>query len=694
MMKLLGNLRLQNKLRVIVIFAVACMLLMEVYSLLSLKGNLLEEKKLKTKHVVETACGVVEHYYKSFKDGKLQEQQAKSMALNTLRALRYDEKEYFWINDMTPVMIMHPYKPEMEGKSQADATDPTGKRIFVEFANTVRNHKAGFVNYLWSKPDVKDPVPKVSYVSGFEPWGWVIGSGIYVDDVNALFWKKVWTALALFTAIAAVLVALSWAITRGMKRPLQNLLDASEALSKGNTGVTIDVSTKDEIGMLASSFRSMAESIKAVVDDATGLVAAAVEGKSSVRVDAERHQGDYRQIVMGINQTLDALTGPLHVAAAYVERISKGDIPARIADDYKGDFNEIKNNLNELIDSMIKITALAKDVSGGNLTVDIRERSGKDELMQALASMVVRVSEVVNEVQGAADNVASGSQEMSAVAQQISQGATEQAASAEEVSSSMEQMVANIRQNAENAHETERIALKCAHDAEEGGKAVAETVSAMKEIASKISIIEEISRQTNLLALNAAIEAARAGEHGKGFAVVAAEVRKLAERSQQAAGEINKLSGFSVDVAEKAGQMLASTVPEIQKTAELVQEINAASNEQNAGVEQINKAVQILDKVIQQNASATEEMASTTEEISGQAEQLQQAVRFFKTEKHDFDSFRAAAQPASGNGKKETRSYQAAAGKADKPQPRNGGVAIRLDASNARDGLDDEFERL
>ncbi len=693
MMKLLGNLRLQNKLRIIVIFAVACMLLMEVYSLLSLKGNLLEEKKLKTKHVVETAYGVVEHHYKLFKDGKLQEQQAKSMALNTLRVLRYDEKEYFWVNDMTPVMVMHPYKPEMEGKNQSDTADPTGKKIFVESVNTARNHKAGFVNYLWSKPDVKDPVPKISYVAGFDPWGWVIGSGIYVDDVNALFWKKVWTALALFIPIAAVLVALSWAITRGMKRPLQNLLDASDALSKGNTGVTIDVSTKDEIGMLASSFRTMAESIKAVVDDATGLVGAAIEGKSSVRVDADKHQGDYRQIVTGINQTLDALTGPLHMAAAYVERISKGDIPQRIMDDYKGDFNEIKNNLNELIDSMVKITALAKDVSGGNLTVDIRERSGKDELMQALASMVARVSEVVNEVQGAADNVASGSQEMSAVAQQISQGATEQAASAEEVSSSMEQMVANIRQNAENAHETERIALKCAHDAEEGGKAVAETVTAMREIASKISIIEEISRQTNLLALNAAIEAARAGEHGKGFAVVAAEVRKLAERSQQAAGEINKLSGFSVDVAEKAGQMLANTVPEIQKTAELVQEINAASNEQNAGVEQINKAVQVLDKVIQQNASATEEMASTTEEISGQAEQLQQSVRFFKTEKRDHDSFRTAARPASGNGKKEAKAHQAA-GTTGKLEPRNGGVAIRLDTSSTHDGLDEEFERL
>ena len=194
----------------------------------------------------------------------------------------------------------------------------------------------------------------------------------------------------------------------------------------------------------------------------------------------------------------------------------------------------------------------------------------------------------------------------------------------------MEEMVSNIKQNADNAQQTEKIALKAAQDAREGGKAVTETVSAMKEIANKISIIEEIARQTNLLALNAAIEAARAGEHGKGFAVVATEVRKLAERSQTAAGEINKLSASSVEVAEKAGEMLTRIVPDIQKTAELVSEINAASNEQNSGAEQINKAIQQLDKVIQQNASATEQMASTSEELSTQAEQLQETIGFLR----------------------------------------------------------------
>jgi methyl-accepting chemotaxis protein len=191
-------------------------------------------------------------------------------------------------------------------------------------------------------------------------------------------------------------------------------------------------------------------------------------------------------------------------------------------------------------------------------------------------------------------------------------------------------MAANSRQNADNAQQTEKIALQVAGDAADGGKSVSLTVSAMKEIAGKISIIEEIARQTNLLALNAAIEAARAGNQGRGFAVVAAEVRKLAERSQQAAIDIREVSASSIEVAERAGGILTKIVPDIQKTAELVQEITAASKEQNLGAASIGAAMQQLDHLIQQNTGASEQMASTSEELASQAQQLQDAIAFFK----------------------------------------------------------------
>ncbi len=274
----------------------------------------------------------------------------------------------------------------------------------------------------------------------------------------------------------------------------------------------------------------------------------------------------------------------------------------------------------------------AAKVAEGNLAarMDIHRGDEIGTLAEALRQMVERLSTIVADVRSASDNVAMGSGQLSSGAQGLSQGATEQAAAGEEVSSSMEQMGANIKQNTDNAMQTEKIARKAAEDATEGGKAVAETVGAMKEIAGKTTIIEEIARQTNLLALNAAIEAARAGEHGKGFAVVASEVRKLAERSQKAAGEIGELSSSSVQIAEKAGELLARIVPDIQKTAELVQEISAASGEQNGGVEQINKALMQLDQVIQENASSAEELASTAEEMNGQAEQLQSTMGYFK----------------------------------------------------------------
>jgi len=326
--------------------------------------------------------------------------------------------------------------------------------------------------------------------------------------------------------------------------------------------------------------------------------------------------------------------------------VAKGDLTQQYSIDSKGELKVMGDYLNNTVVQLrIQETATVATknaseearrvlelVSQGDLTQQYSIESTGDlkVLGESLNTTIVILSDLILNVITNADNIAAASTQMSSSAQQLSDGATAQASSVEEISSSMEQMTANIQQNTSNSRQTEKISTQAALDIIISKDSVIETVASMKTIASKISIIGEISRQTNLLALNAAVEAARAGEHGRGFAVVAAEVRKLAERSQLAATEIDEVSAKSVDIAQKSGEMLNGVVPNIQKTSDLVQEISASSIEQSSGAEQINGAIQILNNVVQENAATAEEMAAGSEELNAQAEQLQEVVSFFK----------------------------------------------------------------
>ncbi len=375
--------------------------------------------------------------------------------------------------------------------------------------------------------------------------------------------------------------------------------------------------------------------LEQAVEQAQGVTTAAKNGDLGQRIPLEGKTGPIRVLCEGVNVLMETTSVIFDDVGRVFGALSAGDLSQRITRDYDGVFGQVKDDANATSE---RLSAVIEDVgrvfsglASGDLTQRItREAEGVfDQVKNDANSTSEKLASIIEEVRAAADALTGAANQVSATAQSLSQAASEQASSVEETTASIDMMSASITQNSDNAKVTDGMATKASKEAGDGGAAVTQTVQAMKQIAQKISIVDDIAYQTNLLALNAAIEAARAGEHGKGFAVVAAEVRKLAERSQEAAKEIGDLAGNSVSTAERAGKLLDEIVPSIQKTSELVQEIAAASAEQSQSVTQIGGAMGQLSKATQQNASASEELAATSEELSGQAEQLQQSVAFF-----------------------------------------------------------------
>ena len=461
------------------------------------------------------------------------------------------------------------------------------------------------------------------------------------------------TAVLLVAAIATVL--LGFFILRSTLRQLGGepalAAEIANRIAVGDLTSQIQLTANDSSSVLAC-MKAMQIGIQALVTDANMLSKAAAEGKLATRADATKHQGDFRKIVEGVNDTLDGVILPLNEAVAVLVEMEKGNLTQAVKGDYKGQLKDFKDTVNNTVEKLnqtfTEVTGVLIGMENGDLTKAVNgDYKGQFlDLKNTVNNTVAKLSQTIAEVNSTSDALSSATVQVSATAQSLSQASSEQAASVEETSASVEQMSASIKQNTENAKVANTMSADGTKKAADGGQAVTETVAAMKQIAKKIGIIDDIAYQTNLLALNAAIEAARAGEHGKGFAVVAAEVRKLAERSQVAAQEIGQLAGNSVGMAERAGKLLDDIVPATRKTADLVQEITAASQEQTVGVDQVNTAMTQLSQITQQNASASEELAATAEEMSGQANNLQELMAFFTVEGNPNRGHSPTAHPA------------------------------------------------
>jgi len=680
-MNVLRDSSVQIRVQILTALSVVGLLAVMLVSILQMNRVLTEGVAAKLQGEVEAAYSILAHYEAEERAGRLTREQAQHAAKETLRVMRYDGKNYFFMIDMTPKVILLPFKPEMEGREVGDFKDANGFKNYAAMVAIVQSHGAGTVGYHWQKPDSQTIAPKLSYVKGFAPWGWIVGTGAYLDDVGAMKW---WHGLQLggLCALIAIMATLAGlAVARGITGPVRLITARMRALAAGDSTAPVPFTE------LANEFGDMGRAVSVFRD---GLVEKErLEGEARERTAAELAQaaenGRIRSALdhVAVGVTLADLQGKVVYAnpcgTALFKRRQK-DLrllaPQFDADHLMGtslDWLPTQRNTNDSGSRTADLTAGSAslrvvanpvtDSQGNRLGtvvqwIDRTEEIAMERELEATVARAIdgdlaaRVPEenkagffknlaggmnrlvqnmafVLTQISTAALEVDTGAKEISRGNSDLSKRTEEQASSLEDTASSMEQMTGIVKNNADNAAQADQLARAARDQAEKGGSVVQAAVVAMREIeisskkiADIISVIDAIAFQTNLLALNAAVESARAGEHGRGFAVVASEVRTLASRSGGAAKEISLLIEDSVSKVGEGAKLVDASGRVFQEIISGVKKVTDIVAEIAASSQEQASGIEQVNRAVTSMDEATQQNAALVEQATAAAHVL------------------------------------------------------------------------